>query len=70
MDTSVLNKFGKRLRVLRDEKGMSQEELGFKSKIHRTYIGAVERGEQNISLKSIEKLAKGLGVKLKDLFSF
>lgn len=39
-----------RVRELRKQLGLSQEELGFKSNIHRTYIGAVERGEQNVSL--------------------
>lgn len=49
---------------------MSQEELGFKANIHRTYIGAVERGEQNVSLDNIFRLAKALRVEMKELFSF
>lgn len=61
-------KFGLRVRKLRKELGLSQEELGFKSNIHRTYIGAVERGEQNISLDNIGRLAKHLKVSLSELF--
>jgi transcriptional regulator with XRE-family HTH domain len=53
---------GNRVRVLRKEQGLSQEELGFKADLHHTYIGAVERGERNISLDSLQKIAHGLGV--------
>lgn len=47
---------------------MSQEELGFKSGLHRTYIGSIERAEQNISVDNIHKLAKALKVSVKELF--
>ncbi len=60
--------FGRRVRELRKARGYSQEELGFRTNIHRTYIGSVERGEQNISLDNIGRLAKALGVPLHDLF--
>jgi len=53
---------GDRVRVLRKAQGLSQEELGFKANLHHTYIGAVERGERNISLDSLQKIAHGLGV--------
>lgn len=66
----VRKKFGKRLREIRKTAGLSQEELGFKANIHRTYIGAVERGEQNVSLDNIYKLAQALKVEMKELFSF
>ena len=62
--------FGKRVRELREKMGISQEELGHRAKIHRTYIGSVERGEQNISLKNIYKIAQALNVSLSDLFKF
>lgn len=61
-------KFGQRIRELRKSKGWSQEELGFRSEVHRTYIGAVERGEQNISLDNIGRLARTLKVKISSLF--
>lgn len=67
---NVRKKFGKRLRVLRKSAQLSQEDLGFKANIHRTYIGAVERGEQNVSLDNIYRLAKALKVELKELFIF
>ena len=67
---NIRKKFGKRVRFLRKSTKLSQEELGFKSDIHRTYIGAVERGEQNISLDNIFKIAKALKIKIKDLFEF
>ncbi len=69
-DHKLRKKFGKRVRSLREEQGLSQEELGFKADLHRTYIGAVERGEQNISLDNIGRLAKVLKVKINDFFEF
>lgn len=68
--TNIRKKFGKKLREVRRSAGLSQEALGFKSSIHRTYIGAVERGEQNVSLDNIYKLARALRVETKELFNF
>ncbi len=67
---SVLVQFGERVRSLRKSEGLSQEKLGEIAGIHYTYIGGVERGERNVSLKNIEKIAKGLGVDITELFSF
>jgi len=67
-DTELRKSFGEKVREIRNKLGLSQEELGFKANIHRTYIGAVERGEQNVSLDNIGKLAKQLKVALSDLF--
>lgn len=69
-DLPLRKKFGTRVRELRKRLGLSQEELGFKSNIHRTYVGAVERGEQNVSLDNIGRLAKHLKVSLSELFKF
>lgn len=60
--------FGTKIRTIRLERDLSQERLAFLSGLHRTYIGAIERGERNISLKNIEKLAKALKISLEDLF--
>lgn len=66
--TTARVKLGRRIRELRQKTGLSQEELGFKSSLHRTYIGSVERGEQNISIDNIYKLAKALDTSLSELF--
>ena len=68
MKSPILIKFGKRVRQLRDERGISQEKLGELAKVHRTYVGMIERGEKNITLINIEKFAKALKVDTKDLF--
>ena len=69
MRTTILrNKFAKKLRELRKQRGLSQEELGFRAGLHRTYIGSIERSEQNVSIDNIQKLAKALKVPTKDLF--
>ncbi len=63
-------KFGKYLKKIRKVARLSQEELGKKSRLHRTYIGSVERGQQNISLDNIYKIANALKIASKDLFDF
>lgn len=68
MSKAIRNKFGKQVRNLRRERGWSQEDLADNSGVHRTYIGAIERGEQNVSIDNIIKLAKALGVSLEQLF--
>jgi len=62
--------FGQRVRTLRLAKGWSQEELAFKADMHRTYLGGIERGERNPSLRNIATIAKTLGVTLSQLFLF
>lgn len=61
-------KFWKRISELRKAKWLSQEKLNFLSKIHRTYISEIERGQANVSLEHIGKLAKALWIDLSDLF--
>lgn len=60
--------FGKRVRELRKAQGLSQEAFADAAGLHRTYIGAIERGEQNVSLDNIHKLAKALRIKISSLF--
>ena len=70
-DGEILRKFGKRVRELRLQKGIaSQMDLANKAGLDRTYIGGVERGERNIGLKNVEKIAKTLGVRIEELFDF
>jgi len=65
----TLIRFGERIRSLREQAGLSQETLAAKAGIHRTYLGGVERGERNISLRNIVRLAAALGVQAGDLFA-
>ena len=62
MGKKVLVSFGRQVAAERRKLGLSQEALATKAGIHRTYVGAVERGERNISLLNIHKLADALGV--------
>ena len=67
--TDIKLKFGKRLRKLREAKGISQEALAHEAGLDRTYVSSVERGKRNVSLKNIERLAKALAVDITDFFS-
>ncbi|HIK12641.1 MAG TPA: helix-turn-helix transcriptional regulator [Oscillatoriaceae cyanobacterium M33_DOE_052] len=62
-----LKQFGTRVRSLRKERGLSQEQLGELSQLHRNYIGGIERGERNLSFLNILRLAKGLGISPSEL---
>jgi len=63
-------RFGKALRKRRHKLGVSQEEFADLCGLDRTYIGGIERGERNLALVNIEKLAKALEISLSDLFRF
>lgn len=67
MKSTILKKFGCEVKKLRKVKGWSQEELGRRAKLHRTYIGSIERSERNVSLLNIERIAKALSIKIRDL---
>jgi transcriptional regulator with XRE-family HTH domain len=68
MKKDPLKQFGERVRALREQLGLSQEALAAKAGIHRTYMGGVERGERNICLRNILRLAVALGIHPRDLF--
>lgn len=61
-------RFGKTLRRRRAKLGVSQQEFASRCGLDRTYIGGIERGEQNVLLVNIEKIAKGLKISLSELF--
>lgn len=63
----ICKKFGNKVRELRIAKGLSQEILAQKSGLHRTYIGGIERGERNISLINIEKIANVFDISMASL---
>ncbi|MBN1813952.1 MAG: helix-turn-helix transcriptional regulator [Anaerolineae bacterium] len=58
----ILRKLGENIRHYRNAIGISQEELGFRTELHRTYIGSVERGERNIGILNLVKIATALHV--------
>lgn len=66
----IKEKFGNRLKSLRKEKALSQEELALKSGLNRPYISGIEQGKRNVSLEVMEKLAEALGVEIGELVMF
>ena len=66
--SSIKKHFGASVRKLRDERGLSQEVLAEKAGLHRNYVGGVERGERNVGLENVVKLASALSVRTRDLF--
>jgi transcriptional regulator with XRE-family HTH domain len=60
-------RFGERLRAVRQQRGISQEKLAELAGLHRTYVSSIERGERNVSLVNIERLAAALGVAMAEL---
>lgn len=65
----IKKKFGEKVKKLRIEKKLSQEALANEANLDRTYIPGIEKGERNVSITVIEKLAIALGVEIRDLFS-
>ncbi|HAW5596710.1 helix-turn-helix domain-containing protein [Escherichia coli] len=62
--------FGERVRQIRKEKGLSQEALADLAGIDRSYMGHIERGDQNITLTKIYQISEALGVSVSDLISY
>lgn len=67
MKSKILIAFGNRIRLLRLEKKWSQEQLAEKTGFHRTYIGMIERGERNPSLKNINVFAESFTISVSEL---
>ena len=65
----IQKNFGARIRHQRIQVGLSQEGLALRSGLDRTYIGGVERGERNISLVNIHRLASALGLNASEFFT-
>jgi transcriptional regulator with XRE-family HTH domain len=65
---NIKEKFGQRVRELRQQKGLSLEALANKAELDRTYIPSIEKGKRNVSITVIEKLARALNVEISSLF--
>jgi len=68
LNQALIEEFGKRIRQLRTERNLSQEQLAELTGFHRTYIGMVERGERNLSLSNIGAFASVFDISLSELF--
>jgi transcriptional regulator with XRE-family HTH domain len=60
-EQAILAEFGKRVRMAREARGWTQEDLAYEADLDRTYIGGIERGERNLALLSLNKVALALG---------
>ncbi|PYQ91566.1 MAG: transcriptional regulator [Acidobacteria bacterium] len=60
--------FGRRVRELRDQLQLSQEQLAERAGLHRNYVGGIERGERNVAIINVVKLAAGLDTSVAELF--
>jgi transcriptional regulator with XRE-family HTH domain len=69
MEESILIKFGQRVKELRTERNLTQQQLADISGLHKNYIGMVERGERNPSLINIEILAKSFEISISELLN-
>lgn len=65
--SGILIEFGRRVRARRERLGFSQEELADRAQLHRTYVGSVERGERNIALLNLTRIAVALRLDAGDL---
>ncbi|MDE6604867.1 MAG: helix-turn-helix transcriptional regulator [Clostridia bacterium] len=66
----IEERVGIRIKELRNKLGISQEELAFRSGVHRTYIASLEVGKRNISIATLEKIVNALEVKFSEFFDF
>lgn len=66
-DSTILKRLGQRIRTLRIEAGLTQEELAFRAGLDRSYVGGVERGERNISLLNLNLIAEALNTTISSL---
>jgi transcriptional regulator with XRE-family HTH domain len=67
MKGNINEEIGFNIRRIREEGGLSQEELGAVAGLHRAYIGQIERGEKNVGLKNLERIASALNVNIRVL---
>lgn len=65
---NIKQRFGKKAKFFRKERGWTQEYLALEAGIDRTYLPGIEKGERNVSITVVEKLAVALEVEIKDFF--
>ncbi|MCX5643769.1 MAG: helix-turn-helix transcriptional regulator [Phycisphaerae bacterium] len=65
--SDIVKDVGFKIREIREERGLTQEKLAGLADLHRAYIGQIERGEKNIGLKNLERIARALGVRIQDV---
>lgn len=68
--SNIKKQLGRKIKELRLKAGISQEKLAVKAKLHRTYMSDIERGERNVSVENIEKIAKALEIEPDELLRF
>ncbi len=68
--TNLSEKLGQKIRIERMKRKMSQEKLAELSELNRNFIGMVERGESNITVRNLEAIALAFGLEIKELFDF
>ena len=66
----INKRVGLKIKKVREKKGWSQEHLAFEADLHRAYIGHIERGEKNVGLRNLEKIARTLRVNIKELLQY
>jgi transcriptional regulator with XRE-family HTH domain len=65
--TEISKEVGKRIRLYREKRGWTQEQLAFEADLHRAYIGQLERGEKVVGIENLQKIAKTLNIKMAKL---
>ena len=70
MNQNTIVKLGLKIRIERQKQKLSQEKLAEKSKINRNFIGMIERGETNVTVKNLENIANAMGLPIQELFNF
>lgn len=68
--SELVQRIGERIRRVRKEINLSQEQLAERSGLHTNYVGQVERGEKNLTLETLEKVVGGLDISLEELFRY
>ena len=64
----IVKKFGERIKELRLKQGLSQEKFALLIDMDRTYYASIESGKRNVSLRNVEKISKGFGISISELF--